>query len=121
MLPDTFVALTAGVYKATHLILTLLLHKISPESSYDIYGLSSNHTSSLLARAKIEAEDIVEISEYVDSTHPIGFDFMRSVFPLVVVAIVGPTKEEQAKARRLLERWRVVRSIGGICSAWVDV
>ena len=119
MLPDSFVALTAAVYKSAYLILTLLLYKISPEASYDHYGIPNSPGSSLMTRAKKDATDIIDISTYIDSSHPIGFDFMRSVFPLVVVAIVGPTKDEQSSARKLLERWRDVRSIGGLASTWV--
>lgn len=125
VLADTFVALTAATYEAVRLILTLLQHKISARAA-EAPPLHTHPTtppysplSSLIASATNYARSILETVTFLESTHPVGFDFMRSVFPLVVVAILGPEAEEQNSALKTLERWGESRGVGGLCGAWI--
>jgi hypothetical protein len=128
MLPDTFVAFTSGTYKAIHLILTLIIHKLTPKTSI---ASVLNPTSApsldiipeidLIARATRHAKDILDISTFIESTHPVGFDFLRSVFPLSIIAILGPRMREQKLARQMLTRWGEKRGLPGLCGSWVDI
>lgn len=127
MLPDTFVAMTTAAFKAARLILTLLLHKVS-ESSEDASPISVQDDDSatslpsnatLLSNATSYAKDILEITSYMEATHPMGFNFLRCVFPLTVVAIVGPLEEDQRHARQMLDRWGAQRGLGGLSGSWV--
>lgn len=45
---------------------------------------------------------------------------MRSVFPLVVVASVGPRIEEESVARDMLDRWGQKKGMAGLCKAWLQ-
>lgn len=126
VLPDTFVALTAATYKATDIILTLVLHKTTPKTA--IASVLNPETTVLnpsgldfIARATRHADDIISISNYLESTHPVGFDFLRSVFPLVVVAILGPSVQQQEIASQTLDRWGEKRGLSGLCGAWTHI
>lgn len=127
VLPDIFVALTTATYKATYIILTLLLHKICPKTSIssvlnpDSTSNANDPASDFIIRATKHAGDILDIGDYIESTHPVGFDFLRSVFPLVIVVILGPQPKDQKLARQMLERWGDQRGLGGICGAWVGI
>jgi hypothetical protein len=128
MLPDTFVAMTTAAFKAARLILTLLLHKVSEnrEDSSPISvpdddsstSLPSNAT--LLTNAASYAKDILEITTYMEATHPLGFNFLRCMFALTVVAILGPVEEDQRHAREMLARWGAQRGVGGLSGSWVN-
>jgi hypothetical protein len=126
ILPDTFIALTAATYEAVRLILTLLQHKISPRPAKSPSVAVDQNTPPhsplplLIASATTYARSILEIVTFLESTHPVGFDFMRSVFPLVVVAILGPEAEEQNSALDMMERWGESRGVGGLCGAWIS-
>jgi hypothetical protein len=128
VLPDTFVAMTTAAFKAAHLILTLLLHKVSPDSegstpisvSDDASAASPPATATLLTNAASHAKDILDITSYMEKTHPIGFSFLRCVFPLTVVAILGPLEEDQRTAREMLDRWGAQRGLGGLSGQWVN-
>jgi hypothetical protein len=119
VLPDTFVALTAATYEAVRLILTLLQHKIFPRPAKSSQS-PVDPLPSLIASATTYARSILEIVTFLESTHPVGFDFMRSVFPLVVVAILGPEAEEQNSALDMMERWGESRGVGGLCGVWIN-
>ncbi|CAI6331715.1 unnamed protein product [Periconia digitata] len=128
-LPDSFVALTAATYEANRLILTMLLDKVSADWSQSptesVRSTTSTSpispaTSSLMDMAFASSKSILEISEYMESKHPVGFDFMRSVFPLVVVACIGPGEERMRTGRRMLERWGKKRGMAGLCAAWLQ-
>jgi len=128
VLPGTFVATTTAAFKAARLILTLLLHKISengeegsPVSVQDddsATSLPSNAT--LLMNAASYTKDILEITAYMEATHPMGFNFLRCVFPLTIVAILGPVEEDQRHARQMLDRWGAYRGVGGLSGSWVN-
>lgn len=126
VLPETFVALTAATYEAVRLILTLLLHKISPQpdkfppAPADPNTPPQFPTDSLISSAATSARSILEIAMFLESTQSVGFDFMRSVFPLVVVGILGPQAEEQKSAMKMMERWGESRGVGGLCGAWIN-
>ncbi|PVI00830.1 hypothetical protein DM02DRAFT_493388, partial [Periconia macrospinosa] len=114
-LPESFVALSAATYEAIRLILCLLLDKISSEWSRSptmsvkspasaspvSFGPSLSHMDTAIASSKA----ILDISAHMESKHPVGFDFMRSVFPLVVVVCIAPREEEERLGRKMLERW----------------
>ncbi|KAF2787250.1 hypothetical protein K505DRAFT_367511 [Melanomma pulvis-pyrius CBS 109.77] len=126
VLPETFVALTAATYEAIQLILTLLLHKISPHPAKsppapaDPNTPPQSPTDSLISRATTSARSILDIAMFLESTQSVGFDFLRSVFPLVVVGILGPQAEEQKSAVEMMERWGESRGVGGLCGAWIN-
>lgn len=128
VIPASFIALTAATYNATRLILTLLLLKLCPPtpSSPTIFPIHSTAlnakfaTSALFDAAVAASRSILTISHYMESTHPVGFDIIRSVFPLVVVGIIGPRSEEVEQAQTMLERWGKMKGMGGLCSAWLD-
>jgi hypothetical protein len=120
MLPDTFIALTAATYQATHLILTLLVNKVTPPLSIAsvLSPAPEIDAPGFIASPVKQSQSILEIGEYVESVHPVGFDFMRSTFPLMVVAILAPQQEERERARSMLDRWGRRRGVRGLCSVW---
>ncbi|KAF2744764.1 hypothetical protein M011DRAFT_479524 [Sporormia fimetaria CBS 119925] len=123
-IPNTFVAMATTAYKAAHLILTLLLEKVSPTiavDSEDASPESPSPSASLLEQATEDAKDILKLSIYMESTHPVGFIFLRCVFPLVVVCILGPSREDRKAAREILDRWGAERGLGGLAGSWVSV
>ncbi|KAF2192981.1 hypothetical protein K469DRAFT_745399 [Zopfia rhizophila CBS 207.26] len=126
MVPDSFTALTAATYHTAYLTLTLLLHKLSPSMEAPVSPQDSNtraespvHLS--LATPISNSASILQISDYIESTHPIGFNFLRSIFPLVVVAILGPREEQKKKAGEMLERWGQKRGVGGLVGPWIHI
>ncbi|KAF2732488.1 hypothetical protein EJ04DRAFT_565947 [Polyplosphaeria fusca] len=124
VLPDTFVALTAATYKATRLILTLLQNKISPNVLTTPISLTHSDSSTnspspdAIASATLDAQSILDITLFLETNRPVGMDFMRSIFPLVLVASLGPGVKEQQAAKKMLTRWGTSRGVGGLCGAW---
>lgn len=129
VLPDSFVALTAATYEALRLILSLLLDKVAPKPEKS--PISSPQTGAsaspeemiptLIDTAMMSSKHILDISAYIESTHPVGFDFMRSVFPLVVVCMLGPRTEEKKLGQHMMERWGKRRGMSGLYAAWTHV
>ncbi|KAJ4299221.1 hypothetical protein N0V90_004465 [Kalmusia sp. IMI 367209] len=129
-LPDSFVAFTAASYEAVRLILLLLLHKVIPYTSRSPAHTPSPTSSTapipsaaaLLEQATTVSKAILEIAEYQESTHPVGgFDVLRTLFPIVIVGILGPRQEEKDTAYETLLRWGEKRGITGLCTAWLNV
>lgn len=129
-LPNTFVAFTAASYEAVRLILLLLLHKVTPYlSQTPPHTPSTTHStvsvpseSALLDTAATVSQSILDICHYQDATHPIGgFDVLRSVFPVVLVGLLGPRQEEKDIAYNTLVQWGEKRGITGLCTAWFNV
>jgi hypothetical protein len=121
MLPDTFVALTTSTYKATRLILTLFQNKITPIMMATPSSLTHSDKSPVpdaIATSTQYAREIIDLTLFLESRRPVGMDFMRSIFPLVVVASLGPGKTEQDIAKEMLIRWGTSRGVGGLCGAW---
>ncbi|KAF2870393.1 hypothetical protein BDV95DRAFT_496472 [Massariosphaeria phaeospora] len=126
MLSEGFIALTAATYEAIRLILSMLLYKItsspsSPADSTDSHQSTRSRLPSFVANSITFSKSVLDISAYIESTHPVGFDFMRSVFPLVVVAILGPLEEEQKAASRMLKRWGEMNGMKGLTAAWLHI
>ncbi|KAF2713421.1 hypothetical protein K504DRAFT_450120 [Pleomassaria siparia CBS 279.74] len=127
VLPETFVALTAATYHAVRLILILLQIKIfpgatkSPSTPFGPHTPPQSPVSSSMSEAVESAKIVLDIALFLENTHPVGFDFMRSIFPLVVVAILGPGDEEKATAVAMMERWGESKGVGGLCGAWIHV
>jgi hypothetical protein len=124
ILTDSFVALNAANYEVIRLILTLLLMKVSPTAAVSptmSYPPSPESIApSLFDVATASSQAILKITSYMESKHPIGFDFIRSVFPLVVVGILGPRQEEKTSAQDMLDRWAKTRGMAGLCAAWLQ-
>ncbi|KAF2269638.1 hypothetical protein CC78DRAFT_612010 [Lojkania enalia] len=123
VLPDSLVALTAATYNALRLILTLLHNKVSLPipSTHKLTNTQVDPSiPNAIATATSYSKAILEIVTCLELVHPIGFDFMRSVFPLVVVAVLGPRIEEQEVAREMLVRWGKNRGLGGLCDKWTN-
>jgi hypothetical protein len=129
VVPASFMALTAATYEATRLILLMLLMKVSqpaiitpvasPASSSPPLDLERLQPT-LFDIATMSSKHILKISAYMESMHPVGFDFIRSVFPLVVVGILGPRPKEKKAAQDMLDRWGKMKGMAGLCSAWLQ-
>lgn len=127
-IPASFIALTAATYEATRLILILLLLKLRPPApffpnvfpTHNIPLASEATAPTFLDTAVASSQSILRISHYMESTHPVGFDIVRSVFPLVVAGLIGPRWEEVHEAQIMLERWGKMKGMGGLCSAWLE-
>ncbi len=129
ILPESFIALTIATYEAVHLTLILLLHKLNTQglnSTETSAQSTSSHpsspsTSSLLDRAARSAEVILRTAGHLEGTKSVGFDFIRSVTPVVVVAILGPTQELTSNAMAMLKRWGEKRGMNGLVGAWMHL
>jgi len=125
----SFFALTAATYEATRLILLMLVMKVSPQAPITPLASPASSTtppdpqgscSTLVDAAILSSKHILNIAAYMESKHPVGFDFIRTVFPLVVVGILGPREKEKTVAQEMLDRWGEMRGMGGLCSAWLQ-
>ena len=135
ILPDSFVALTIATFESVQLILTLLLHKLDTQDpkSYDVNArpslssiplqLSPPSPSSpeLFKQAIKSAEIILKTAGHLEGARGVGFDFTRSVTPVVVVAILGPTAELTGNAMAMLKRWGEKRGMNGLVGAWMHL
>ena len=128
-LPITFVNMVASTYWAIRLVLTLILEKVLlqglPEQDPSASALSytspppQSPVRQLLDNARLYSRKVLKISAILESTNPVGFDLVRSVFPLVVVRIAGPGEEERTAAKVMMERWGQSKGLGGLCgSVW---
>jgi hypothetical protein len=122
--PDSFIALTVATYEAVRLPLTLLLYKITTEDTA-IPNTSttppSPPASVLYDLAAASASALLQTTSCLESTKSVGFDFIRTVTPVVVVAILGPQPEQIAQARSTLKRWGDSRGLGGLVGAWLHI
>ena len=124
-LPDpaiTFNALSSSTYHAVHLTLLLLQHKVST----DPLRTPEQHSTrpkpipeSVLQKSRFHTESILQNSAHLEDNYPLGFDFMRSVFPLVVVSSIAPRDVDKRAADDILARWGARRGVGGICGPWI--
>lgn len=137
ILPDSFVALTIATYESVQIILTLLLHKLithvseqhtphqksSPSSSSSVSPPPPPSTppTALFNQAVHSAEIILKTARHLEGTKTAGFDFIRSVTPVVVVAILGPTEEKTESAMAMLKRWGEKRGMNGLVGAWMHL
>ncbi|UPX20416.1 uncharacterized protein EKO05_0010648 [Ascochyta rabiei] len=128
VLPDSFVALTVVTFEAVQLTLTLLLHKLntqdldrSPSTLLASSPVSSASLASLLHQAERSADLILRTAGHLEGTKTVGFDFIRSVTPVVVVAILGPTEELTSNAMAMLKRWGEKRGMNGLVRAWMHL
>ncbi|KAF2624489.1 hypothetical protein BU25DRAFT_433425 [Macroventuria anomochaeta] len=133
VLPDSFVALTIATFECVQLTLTLLLHKLNSQdpqlyeantrSSPSLSSSSSPSPSSsaLFDRAVRSAEIILKTAGHLEGTKTVGFDFIRSVTPVVVVAILGPTEELTGNAMAMLKRWGEKKGMNGLVGAWMHL
>ncbi|KAJ8114594.1 hypothetical protein OPT61_g3560 [Boeremia exigua] len=129
ILPESFIALTIATYEAVHLTLLLLLNKLNTQDprSQDASPTTASPDSSspfnlaLLDQAVNSAEVILQTARHLEGTKTVGFDFIRSVTPIVVVAILGPTEELTDNARTMLKRWGEKRGMNGLVGAWMHL
>lgn len=131
ILPDSFIALTIATYEAVHLTLLRLLHKLetqapesqvaSPQSTHSLSPSASTTGSMLFNQAVKSAEVIMKTAGHLEGTKTVGFDFIRSVTPVVVVAILGPTQELTNNAMAMLKRWGEKRGMNGLVGAWMHL
>lgn len=135
ILPDSFVALTIATFESVQITLTLLLHRLnthdpklvdttarsSPSSSSSTSPPPSPPPSALFSQAVRSAEIILKTAGHLEGTKTVGFDFIRSVTPVVVVAILGPTKEMMENAMAMLKRWGEKRGMNGLVGAWMHL
>lgn len=113
--PLTYTALSASTYHAVYLTLTLLQHKVSCTPTTSGEALPD----AVMEEACIHANSVLQISTHLEHQYPLGFDFMRCVFPLVVVLSIAPRDKERRAANEVLARWGAKRGVGGICGPWV--
>lgn len=135
ILPASFVALTIATFESVQITLTLLMHKLNTQDSrlHNSSPKSSPSTSSsmsppplptpsaLLDQAVRSAEIILKTASHLEGTTTVGFDFIRSVTPVVVVAILGPTQELMESAMAMLKRWGEKRGMNGLVGAWMHL
>jgi hypothetical protein len=120
VIPASFVALTAATYEATRLILLMLLIKVSNLLPSPASSTTWPETDNLFGTATRCSKHILTIAAHMEKNHPVGFDFIRTVFPLVVVGILGPRTEEREVAEAMLDRWGKMKGMAGLCSAWLQ-
>ncbi|KAH6629062.1 hypothetical protein C7974DRAFT_311405 [Boeremia exigua] len=129
ILPESFIALTIATYESVQLTLTMLQRKLSahypqssgssPQSAYSSPSPSPSSTSALFDQAVQSAQVIMKTAGHLEGTKTVGFDFIRSVTPVVVVAILGPTQELTDGAMAMLKRWGDNRGMNGLVRAWM--
>jgi hypothetical protein len=117
-IPLTYTALSASTYHAVHLTLTLLQHKVSPENNRR-KTTSEALSDTVMEDALGHANSVLQISAHLEHHCPLGFDFMRCVFPLVVVLSIAPREKERRAANEVLARWGAKRGVAGICGPWI--
>ena len=118
----TFNALSSSTCHAIHLTLILLQHKVSsdPLTSVDERSIGSEILPEPVLRETLfHTTSILQNCTVLEDNYPLGFDFMRSVFPLVVVSTIAPREIERRQANDMLARWGAKRGVGGICGPWV--
>ena len=134
VLPDHFATLMIATYEAVQLTLIRLLHKLntqdpnvyeantrsSPFSSTPLPS-SSRSNLALLDQAVRSAEVILSTAGQLEGSKTVGFDFIGSVTPVVVVAILGPTKELTNNAMAMLKRWGEKKGMHGLVGAWMHL
>ncbi|KAF2802303.1 uncharacterized protein BDZ99DRAFT_483037 [Mytilinidion resinicola] len=114
---DTLTALTACTYHAASLVVQLILSATSPfPSASPSSSLTASHSHSRSVAS--HATSILQISRFLEYLRPVGFDLMRSIFALAVVALLSPSEGQKGEATKMLERWGQDRGLSGICSAW---
>lgn len=91
---DTFTAYVVSMFDAA----SLILH-------FTLYAVSSNPCNTHLAQAISHAESILLISKYEQESSLIGFDLIRSTFPIKVVESIGPGDAFREEARRMGKDW----------------
>jgi hypothetical protein len=123
ILPDSFVALTVATFESVQLTLTLLLRKLNTQDPKlnEASTSQSPSTTSLFDQAIRSANIILETAFHLEGTKTVGFDFIRSVTPVVVVAILGPTEELTGNAMAMLKRWGEKRGMNGLVGAWMHL
>ncbi|ORY10951.1 hypothetical protein BCR34DRAFT_484896 [Clohesyomyces aquaticus] len=115
MVPGTFAALIASSFYSARMTLALLLDKITP-----ILPTSQSPGWSIMEDARSHTKSILQIAEFLELTNPVGFDFIRSIFPLVVVSNIAPLEEDRSRAMTMLERWGKKRAVSGLAGAkWI--
>lgn len=121
--PDSFIALSVATYESVRLLLTLLLHKINTEDTkVEDDNIPGSPPATVLNDLAIEsAETVLKVTRYLETTKSAGFDFIRSVTPLVIVAILGPGEDQFTRARIMLKRWGDNRGLGGLVGAWLHI
>ncbi|KAJ4322357.1 hypothetical protein N0V94_002466 [Neodidymelliopsis sp. IMI 364377] len=123
VLPDSFVALTVATFKSVELTLDLLLHKLNTQDPKltQPSSLHSPETAALFDKAVQSANMVLKTAGHLEETKTVGFDFIRSVTPVVVVAILGPTEEQIDNAMAMLKRWGEKRGMNGLVGAWMHL
>ena len=127
VLPDSFVALTVATFESVQLTLTLLLHKLNTqnpklyEANTASSPLSLHPSKTLFDQAVRSAKTLLRTAGHLEGTKTVGFDFIRSVTPVVVVAILGPTEELTSNAMAMLKRWGEKRGMNGLVGAWMHL
>lgn len=131
ILPDSFIALTIATYESVHLAVLRLMYKLNTEDpgpqgaspqSTNYSSPPPSYSSLLLFDQAVEsAEVIMKTARHLEGTKTVGFDFIRSVTPVVVVAILGPTQELKMNAMTMLKRWGEKRGMGGLVGAWMHL
>ncbi|KAF1925930.1 uncharacterized protein M421DRAFT_68666 [Didymella exigua CBS 183.55] len=122
ILPDSFVALTIAIFESVQIALRMLLHKMNTQDP-KLNDLSprSSPTSTSSIQAVRSAEVLLKTTGHLEGTKTVGFDFIRSVTPVVVVAILGPTTELKENAMAMLKRWGEKRGMNGLVGAWMHL
>ena len=93
-----FAALIASMYHAASLIIHRVLHH------WSLLNILISNPNFYAQQAMSNATFVLQVVTLLESYRLVGFDFMRCVFPLIVVALVSPNTEQRMLAAATLRR-----------------
>ena len=111
---DSFAALIASMYHAASPIIHRVLHHCS------LPNILISYPNFYAQQATPNATSAPQIVALLESYRPVGFGFMRYVFPLIVLALVSPSTEQRMLATATLQRWGLSGGLNGLCNAWMS-
>ncbi len=114
--PNTFTAFTYSIFNATVIVLrTALMALSSSHSPSDFACIRETQTELILSHC----DYILHIAAFHGEKCPMGFDFMRSIFPVKIVEILSPSKKQRVQAKEVTKKWGVFMGLDGILTAEV--
>lgn len=116
---NTYTALTVSIYNATAVVLHSILHALSMHGS----SISSGNLeeTSHLDQISLNCASILRISKMHEDRCPVGFDIMRGVFPLKIVAMLSLDSKQRTTAEVIIGKWGNDLGLGGLLRAQIGV
>ncbi|KAH8696237.1 hypothetical protein BGW36DRAFT_380493 [Talaromyces proteolyticus] len=111
---DGFTASTVTLYCSACIIVMKIMEvcDIIGPTTTALTGNSKGHIISL-------CDTIFTIASFMERYPYCGLDFVRWVFPLVVVTNLSPSKPQRLQAKDMMKRWNTTLGISGICNVWI--